>query len=125
MDALNAYGGICACCGEKNIEFLTIDHVMRDGAEHRKEIGNGIMAWLKKNDYPSGFRILCWNCNKAIGLYGYCCHAGNGLCTLPDDEQIYMEGWRAARMDTLWDLKRGTRQKRERSSCNIGWNVLK
>lgn len=24
-----------------------------------------------KNKYPSGFRVLCWNCNSSLGLYGY------------------------------------------------------
>jgi len=24
--------------------------------------------------YPTGFRVLCHNCNQAIGLYGYCPH---------------------------------------------------
>lgn len=57
----------CACCGEKHIEFLTIDHINNDGAKHRKELANRITLydWLKKNKYPSGFRVLCYNCNCA------------------------------------------------------------
>lgn len=67
----------CACCGEKHIEFLTIDHIHNDGAEHRKElkkINKSIAKWLIDNNYPSGFRILCFNCNMSYGIYGYCPH---------------------------------------------------
>ncbi len=63
------YGGyICACCGETTREFLTIDHIDGNGNEHRRSIGIGkagskFYYWLKKNNYPSGFQILCFNCN--------------------------------------------------------------
>lgn len=67
----------CACCGEKHIEFLTIDHINNDGAEHRKKIGLGggaTYGWLVKNNYPKGYQVLCFNCNCAIGVHGYCPH---------------------------------------------------
>ena len=40
----------CACCGENNPNFLAIDHIKKNGAEHRKEIGGSgyIYYWLKK-----------------------------------------------------------------------------
>lgn len=42
------------------------------GSKHRKEIGvASTYSWLKKNKYPEGFRVLCWNCNSSLGLYGY------------------------------------------------------
>lgn len=73
------YGGfICACCKEGNEEFLTIDHADGDGAEHRREIGRATYAmllWLKRNNYPRGFRILCMNCNFSLGMRGYCPHS--------------------------------------------------
>jgi len=73
--ALGAYGGACTCCGEATYEWLTIDHVNGDGAEHRREIGRGnLYRWLKRHDYPDGFRVLCWNCNCARGYYGFCPH---------------------------------------------------
>lgn len=73
-EAIMAYGGyICKCCGITEPLFLTIDHVNNDGAKHRREIGyktgNGkgassaTVRWLKKNNYPEGFQILCLNCN--------------------------------------------------------------
>lgn len=81
LAALVHYGGSppkCACCGELHIEFLTIDHINGDGAEHRRKMGSNssrIGRWLKKMNYPDGFRVLCYNCNCSIGAYGYCPHS--------------------------------------------------
>ena len=78
--AYAAYGGyVCACCGITHVEFLSIDHVHGDGAAHRKIVkgtgtGMTLYVWLKSHDYPSGFRILCMNCNFALGHFGYCPH---------------------------------------------------
>ena len=74
---IERYGGECACCGENKVEFLTIDHPNRDGAAHRRIIGGSgsrFYLWLQRNNYPDGFRVLCWNCNFADGLYGGCPH---------------------------------------------------
>lgn len=66
------YGNICACCGETESKFLSIDHVNNDGAKHRKEIwtsasrrssGSHLYRWIIKNNYPDGFQLLCMNCN--------------------------------------------------------------
>lgn len=68
----------CVCCGETIIEFLCIDHINGNGNKHRKEIGlergQKMYHWLKKNNYPDGFQVLCCNCNTAKGLYGQCPH---------------------------------------------------
>ncbi len=61
---------ICACCGELEVRFLSIDHINGDGHEHRRKIGgNGshLYYWLKRNNYPNGFQVLCYNCNMAKG----------------------------------------------------------
>lgn len=79
LRVFEAYGGaLCACCGEDIFEFLTIDHVAGDGAEHRRSMGSkrDIYAWLRKNNFPSGFRVLCMNCNFSLGYHGYCPHHG-------------------------------------------------
>jgi hypothetical protein len=73
-EVLEAYGTVCQCCGEDRDEFLAIDHINGDGAEHRKQVREPMYAWLKRNGYPSGFRVLCHNCNMARGLYGCCPH---------------------------------------------------
>lgn len=81
VEVIGAYGGICACCGECHIEFLTIDHVNGDGHEHRRQVGKGrrIYADIKKQGFPQNgrFRVLCLNCNIALGFYGYCPHRPN------------------------------------------------
>ena len=70
-----AYGGyICKCCGETEKTFLTIDHMDGGGTKHRKEVGQGdVYNWLKQNNYPVGFQVLCQNCN--VGKY-----RNNGIC---------------------------------------------
>jgi hypothetical protein len=74
-EVLDHYGSKCACCGESCYEFLTIDHINNDGKEHRKLIGQQhLYHWLRKNGYPDGFQILCWNCNSAKHHYGVCPH---------------------------------------------------
>ena len=73
-----AYGGAkCACCGEVQCEFLSIDHINAGGAKHRRETsgyGFNLYRWLVKEDFPEGFRILCYNCNLSLGHLGYCPH---------------------------------------------------
>jgi hypothetical protein len=71
------YGMACACCGESTSEFLTIDHVNNDGAEHRRAVRNGkgsLHNWLVANKFPDGFQTLCYNCNCAKYRYGLCPH---------------------------------------------------
>lgn len=73
--AFNAYGGYkCVCCGETLEKFLTLDHINNDGNKHRKSIKtNTVYGWLKKNKYPSGFQILCFNCNIGRSLNNNIC----------------------------------------------------
>jgi len=64
----------CACCHEKQIEFLTIDHINNDGQAHRKTLTTGFYQWIKNNNFPKGFQVLCMNCNWAKSLFGKCPH---------------------------------------------------
>lgn len=76
-ELVDAYGGKYKCCGETHLEFLTIDHIKGDGHSHRKQVGKGRNVYkdLKKRGYPKGdYQILCFNCNTALGFYGYCPH---------------------------------------------------
>jgi hypothetical protein len=83
LEVLTHYGGTplkCQCCGESNIEFLTIDHINGGGNQQRKHIRskNGktinFYKWLVDNNFPEGYRVLCYNCNCSLGHYGYCPH---------------------------------------------------
>lgn len=76
-----AYGNKCACCGEAQIEFLTLDHIHNDGAEHRRSLGIGVGAGrnvyadVKRQNFPKDrFQLLCWNCNCAKQHFGTCPH---------------------------------------------------
>lgn len=62
IKVLTAYGGCCQCCGETQLEFLSIDHINGGGILHRKTISS-LYQWLIKNHFPEGFRVLCINCN--------------------------------------------------------------
>jgi len=65
----------CACCGETGtIEFLTIEHIHGRKNEDTRRTGHGLYRWLKSQNYPKGYEILCWNCNCSDGFYGVCSH---------------------------------------------------
>jgi len=73
------YGDRCTCCGETEKKFLEVDHINNDGAEHRRLegkwlLGKNIISWLKKNNWPPNFQLLCTNCNMAKARYGICPH---------------------------------------------------
>ena len=47
---------LCNCCGETNLEFLSLD-------------GNASLTFLKKLEaleYPHGYEVLCMNCDWGI-----------------------------------------------------------
>lgn len=91
-EVMAAYGGKCACCGESEIRFLSIDHINNDGATHRRTLkgsgkgsrtGVNIYRWLKKNAYPSGFQVLCFNCNMGKAHNNGVCPHRSGLGSIP------------------------------------------
>lgn len=83
-ESVEAYGGKCVCCGEKEPLFLHLDHVNNDGAAHRRELfgegrgGNSLatMRWAKNNNWPNILQLKCHNCGMAEGFYGRCPHNG-------------------------------------------------
>jgi hypothetical protein len=69
------YGDRCTCCGEKEFDFLCIDHIEGGGNKHRASINySNVYAWLITHDFPFGFQTLCHNCNMAKGIHGTCPH---------------------------------------------------
>lgn len=88
LEAFNNYGGKCACCGESTIEFLEMDHEGGWGHKHRDHNGRryggqSLWRWMKKNNWPSGFRVLCGSCHSAISYWGYCPHQTPASAVLP------------------------------------------
>ncbi len=64
--SISAYGGKCKLCGESHQIFLVIDHVDDNGAADRliwKNKVADIHKWLKLNDYPQSYQLLCGSCN--------------------------------------------------------------
>ena len=88
-EVFQRYGGdVCACCGEREHVFLTVDHIEGGGNLHRKELnrskdkkekqagggGHAFHIWLKRQGFPPGYQILCFNCNFAKWKLGKCPH---------------------------------------------------
>lgn len=73
---IDKYGGQCACCTESTYEFLQIDHLDKDGKQHRLEVGRGMKLHrdMLKDDIKYRIRILCGNCHNAITAHGKCPH---------------------------------------------------
>jgi hypothetical protein len=78
-EVFEAYGGaFCACCGEDHLVFLGIDHVNGCGNSERRDVSKGqggvaFYRWLKRNEFPEGYQVLCHNCNFAKH-FGGCPH---------------------------------------------------
>ena len=70
---IEAYGGICACCGNASKKFLTIDHVNNNGAAERRTVTNNVCLRLKRLNFPPEYRLLCFNCNCGRAL-------NDGIC---------------------------------------------
>ena len=79
-ECLEHYGRKCDCCGEQLIQFLTIDHKEGNGNIQRRKLfgynigGIHMYRWLKKNNFPDGYQILCMNCNWATRYHDICPH---------------------------------------------------
>lgn len=73
MEVLGRYSGnkiCCAICGFDDTRALQIDHIDNNGAEERREVlGNRLCAgttfyrWVRRQNYPEGYQVLCANCN--------------------------------------------------------------
>lgn len=79
IKVIEAYGGKCVCCEETVPQFLTIDHIynneMVDKEKSENLSGTKLYRWLIQNNFPKEkYQLLCYNCNCAKGLYGYCPH---------------------------------------------------
>lgn len=85
---IKAYGSTCNCCGESKDSFLQIDHIDDDGNIHRQTEDvkrMGLFKWLIRWNFPTGFQILCANCNHSKRVM-------HGICEHELDKPLYIEG---------------------------------
>ena len=86
-ETIELYGGQCACCGEKELRYLQLDHIKGGGNKHRKKLGIGygalraavhginvqtMITWARRNCSKGTLQVLCANCNFAKAYYGGC-----------------------------------------------------
>lgn len=78
------YGLSCECCDESNYGFLSIDHIDGCNKAQRKLEGSGsrLYGYLIKNNFPAGYRTLCFSCNLGRAINGGICpHKDPALLT--------------------------------------------
>ena len=73
------YGEVCKCCGCRDFDYLTVDHIDGNGGEHRVELfgsnkaaGRVFYLWLIRNGFPDGYQSLCKSCNYSKGKTPQC-----------------------------------------------------
>ncbi len=73
------YGSKCACCGESEQSFLTLDHINGDGSAQRRSAkvgaGQNYYRHIIRQDFPKDLQLLCWNCNMSKHYLGQCAHS--------------------------------------------------
>ena len=75
---------VCAHCGFGDIRALSIDHIDGGGAPHRRKTGNDVYGWLKRNNFPEGYQVLCMNCQHGKRMNkGMCPHQESRVTTIP------------------------------------------
>lgn len=63
---LDHFGAYCHCCGEEERDFLTLEHIKRNGSAHRKSkgsIGSVYMDVINSGFAKDEYTIYCMNCN--------------------------------------------------------------
>lgn len=80
-EVLSHYSGgqpRCTCCGEATLVFLTIDHIVPVKRNSKNNAsgtaGEALCRRLKRDGYPDGFQVLCYNCNCAKKVNSVCPH---------------------------------------------------
>ena len=64
----------CKGCEEICIELLCIDHKKKRTKKEKNLTGKAFYKYLKENNYPEGFQVLCHNCNFVKEQYPKCPH---------------------------------------------------
>lgn len=80
---VDAYGGVCSCCGESEIRFLTCEHLIAGQgiAQRKTEIhGPNLYKQIRMEGYPKDkYTVLCMNCNFARNHGNTCPHEAERL----------------------------------------------
>ena len=54
----------CIKCSYNDVRALSLDHIEGNGRKHKLSNNiNHMYRWVKKNNYPQIFQVLCMNCN--------------------------------------------------------------
>ena len=96
-----AYGNKCACCGETEPLFLTLDHVNNDGHIERKAFSQGnLYGRVIREEFPDRFQLLCWNCNQGK-------RRNNGVCPHQEGSTAIPQGSSSKRSEALIPVTTG------------------
>lgn len=79
---IQGYGGVCACCGESQQIFLSLDHVNSDGNKDRGKRQSGSFKTYRRairEGFPPDLQLLCYNCNLGRAYNGGQCPHVNGI----------------------------------------------
>lgn len=64
LEFILEYGGKCQCCGEIEIDFLTVEHIGGSASTADTCFGGSLIANLKVRRWPKDkYTVLCFNCN--------------------------------------------------------------
>lgn len=92
---LKMYGGRCQCCWHNVTEHLAIDHVDGGGKQDRRQRSVIVILQDAISTYqPDKYRILCHNCNAAVGIYGECPHQNPGVLSVFESKRLSYNGQR-------------------------------
>jgi len=69
----------CNCCGIDTLDVLSLDHIHgRKNAKHKKDLGgHELYTWVRQNEYPLDFQVLCMMCNSDKKDKDNCIHKIN------------------------------------------------
>ncbi len=80
---IELYGGNCNCCGETELEFLSIDHIKGGGRKELRKLNIRVTSfyrWLRKQPLNRRrYRVLCMNCQCGFKFGRTCPHKLTGL----------------------------------------------